>query len=751
MFRPIQFLSLALLIALIGNVSAFVSYANAQLIDSIVIYYGESDDDAIAKIPDFDITALASMDESLPLPTVIFLSPNTQRLPESKVELSIPRGELPDSLLLYSNGYYGERLATESAKMGVNLDEDRLRMLETICAVRGINTRLLLTLAKLKKAPERFVEHQDWSKWLLLETSRIRTSLIPSQESQTILFSSSEYTVESPDTINTVSWPILASLSAGETADETQKRFIDFLQTYQLYFGDPYANEVRSPSASPFLYKPYRVSLTGRGYYDHQYPSVDNNRNPNVYGMLDYLGRTDTNYDTHDGDDFWMPYGSDVFAPQAGQVVYFWDGGTGNKGIILYYAGDTSYEIIIWHMSEVYVSLWQNVSLGQQLGKSGIGGGVNHIHFEIRHGGKQTDTMGWYGNGGDPCPAGPGPTGNYRGCETSSWLWLDENPPDRIPPVTTLSLSGTLGDHEWYVSSVQATLSATDISGISQIQYKLDTGDWQTYSAPFTVSGDGQHTVSYKSQDAAGNWESEKSTTFSIDTLAPTGSLLIQNGSAQTYSALVNLTTTAADSTSGMAMSRFRDPGQAWSDWFAYPMSPLWSLSGQTGDTLSIEAQFKDLAGNLSTVYADTITLNLYPDRPASSNFRMSHSTFGASGVAAQSSMYQMNGTSGQPSMIGAMNTSNYRLVSGYWAAILNPEPAIPTPTATSIASLTPTAKASPTRTITSSPTRIATSSPTHTVTASPTRTPNPTRTKTTTPSVPPSTEHLMFLPFITR
>ena len=62
MFRPIQFLSLALLIALIGNVSAFVSYANAQLIDSIVIYYGESDDDLDVQVQSPHIRYLKRLD-----------------------------------------------------------------------------------------------------------------------------------------------------------------------------------------------------------------------------------------------------------------------------------------------------------------------------------------------------------------------------------------------------------------------------------------------------------------------------------------------------------------------------------------------------------------------------------------------------------------------------------------------------------------------------------------------------------------
>ena len=113
---------------------------------------------------------------------------------------------------------------------------------------------------------------------------------------------------------------------------------------------------------------------------------------------------------------------------------------------------------------------------------------------------------------------------------------------------------------------------------------------------------------------------------------------------------------------------RLRDAGGAWSSWQGYTTSAYWQLPGPTGQTFSVETQFKDCAGNSSATYTDAIALNIYPARPASANYRVAKSTLGASGQSGASTNYRLNATLGQPSMIGQMNSTNYGLASGYWA-----------------------------------------------------------------------------------
>jgi len=87
---------------------------------------------------------------------------------------------------------------------------------------------------------------------------------------------------------------------------------------------------------------------------------------------------------------------------------------------------------------------------------------------------------------------------------------------DTIPPFTNCTLEGDL-EGDVYTSDVTVTLTATDnSSGVNYTKYILDAGEWTIYTAPFVVSGNGEHTVAFYSVDNASNTEVEKSTTFTI-------------------------------------------------------------------------------------------------------------------------------------------------------------------------------------------------------------------------------------------
>ena len=68
------------------------------------------------------------------------------------------------------------------------------------------------------------------------------------------------------------------------------------------------------------------------------------------------------------------------------------------------------------------------------------------------------------------------------------------------------SLSGILGNLNYYTTPVQVTMTATDTpSGVANIFYRIDGGNTNTYTAPFTISTDGIHFVEYWMVDVAGN------------------------------------------------------------------------------------------------------------------------------------------------------------------------------------------------------------------------------------------------------
>jgi hypothetical protein len=88
---------------------------------------------------------------------------------------------------------------------------------------------------------------------------------------------------------------------------------------------------------------------------------------------------------------------------------------------------------------------------------------------------------------------------------------------DTTPPITTITLAGTQ-EGGVYTSDVTVTLNAIDgQTGVNYTMYKLDSADWNIYTAPFVVTEDGSHTVLFYSVDNAGNQETEKSSTFTIE------------------------------------------------------------------------------------------------------------------------------------------------------------------------------------------------------------------------------------------
>lgn len=97
-------------------------------------------------------------------------------------------------------------------------------------------------------------------------------------------------------------------------------------------------------------------------------------------------------------------------------------------------------------------------------------------------------------------------------------------PTDTIAPSTTSSITGTLGNNNWYVSSVTIELSAVDAeSGVQDVRYTLDGGAETVVPGALVsvVLGDGIHTISYYAVDNAGNQEAANTLTINVDTTPP--------------------------------------------------------------------------------------------------------------------------------------------------------------------------------------------------------------------------------------
>lgn len=179
---------------------------------------------------------------------------------------------------------------------------------------------------------------------------------------------------------------------------------------------------------------------------------------------------------------------------------------------------------------------------------------------------------------------------------------------DSTPPVTI----ATGGSGNWYNTNEISLFSSSDsCSGVKEIHYIIDSAEMIVpgSSTSVTVTAEGIHNISYFSVDNSGNAESPKSMIVMIDKTPPTGSIVINNDAAMTTTTSVTLNLLATDSFSGDSQVRFSEDGANWSIWLPFAATANWTFSKAT-DPLVIYAQFMDVAGNVATVYSDSIYLD---------------------------------------------------------------------------------------------------------------------------------------------
>jgi hypothetical protein len=192
-------------------------------------------------------------------------------------------------------------------------------------------------------------------------------------------------------------------------------------------------------------------------------------------------------------------------------------------------------------------------------------------------------------------------------------------PNDTTPPVSTASVIGAAGANGWYQGPVQVSLSATDPdSPVASTSYSIDGGALLAYAAPFTVSGNGIHHVSYFSVDPSHNQETPKQLDVKIDATAPAvtaaatpTSLWPPNGKTVNVSVSGSVT----DALSGVDPSSARysvvdSYGQvqrsgtvtvASNGYYAFTVPLVAARNDKSGRTYTITIRTADLAGNIGS------------------------------------------------------------------------------------------------------------------------------------------------------
>ncbi|WP_230199366.1 S-layer homology domain-containing protein [Bacillus ndiopicus] len=183
---------------------------------------------------------------------------------------------------------------------------------------------------------------------------------------------------------------------------------------------------------------------------------------------------------------------------------------------------------------------------------------------------------------------------------------------DTEAPIGTVVIND---GNEWTMDT-DVTLSITNVSPDAeamQISNKADTWPsiWENIEPTYNwnlETGDGTKTVYVRFRDESGNISNAIIATIKLDTEAPIGTVVINNGNEWTMDTDVTLSITDV-SPDAEAMQISNEAGTWSSIWENITSTYNWNL--ESGDGVkTVYVRFKDEAGNISNVISQTIKLD---------------------------------------------------------------------------------------------------------------------------------------------
>lgn len=231
-----------------------------------------------------------------------------------------------------------------------------------------------------------------------------------------------------------------------------------------------------------------------------------------------------------------------------------------------------------------------------------------------------------------------GATGN-AGNPRSVEVWVDTTPPSLLnygpSPGALMNtrspvISATVSDAGSGVTTAKVTLLVN--GSATGVAYDAASGVITSTSAVFK---EGTNSLELRVADAVGNAQTPLLWSVTVDTIAPTGTMVVNGGATMTTSIYVTLGLSASDTVSGVSailISNASESGYVEEPFTA--LRELWKLLSVRG-AQRVYVKFKDTAGNLSAPVSDEIELVLLapetvltsgpagvlPDREASFTF----------------------------------------------------------------------------------------------------------------------------------
>lgn len=186
---------------------------------------------------------------------------------------------------------------------------------------------------------------------------------------------------------------------------------------------------------------------------------------------------------------------------------------------------------------------------------------------------------------------------------------------DKTPPTGTVIVNG--GNSYTNLSDVLVEVTpATGVTDITNIRYTING------SAPTTIpyrnnfelnvgSTDGAKAITIELIDGAGNISLPYTSTITLDTVVPTGTVVINNGDAYTAERKVNLALTPVVSVTDVVYVKFSSDNLTWSVNESYIASKTYTFTLPAGDGYkTVYVQFINHAGTVGSAQ-DSIILDM--------------------------------------------------------------------------------------------------------------------------------------------
>ncbi|TYL49820.1 Bacterial alpha-L-rhamnosidase [Nocardioides sp. BGMRC 2183] len=171
------------------------------------------------------------------------------------------------------------------------------------------------------------------------------------------------------------------------------------------------------------------------------------------------------------------------------------------------------------------------------------------------------------------------------------------------PLVAATVVDGVPGQQGWYRSPVQIAVDAADGRDPAPVaEYGFEDG-WSPVDGLIAVADEGEHTLSFRAIDVAGNRSTVGELPVRIDLTAPSTTVGVVRGNGVDGSDRAELRFEGSDELSGVAATSYRIDG---GDWLSATQAPV-VVEGY-GDHV-VEYASTDLAGNVEPVRRTVVTL----------------------------------------------------------------------------------------------------------------------------------------------